>query len=156
MSVAEDIRLLAREGLSAAEIARRLGIRYQHAYNVMKRYELLPTASGKGVGTGPTRPGRRTVTTKPPLLVEELVRAGFEFCGRWVRSEAGDPMVDRPLPKSVGVYAFAKDGTVLYVGVATMGLAKRLYFYAKPGITQRTSQRLNGIIRAELQAAPAY
>jgi hypothetical protein len=32
-----------------------------------------------------------------------------------------------------------------------MGLAKRLYFYAKPGITQRTSQRLNGIIKSELQ-----
>ena len=34
MSVSEDIRALAREGLATAEIARRLGIRYQHAYNV--------------------------------------------------------------------------------------------------------------------------
>jgi hypothetical protein len=51
----------------------------------------------------------------------------------------------------IGVYAFARDGVALYVGVATMGLAKRLYFYAKPGITQRTSQRLNGIIKSELQ-----
>ncbi len=32
-----------------------------------------------------------------------------------------------------------------------MGLAKRLYFYAKPGVTQRTSLRLNGIIKSELQ-----
>ena len=153
MSVAEDIRLLAREGLSPAEIGQRLGISYQHAYNVMKRCGLLPTAIDRGVGTDPMRPSR-TVTTKPPLLVEELIRASFEFSGRWVRSEAGGPMVDRPLPKSVGVYGFAKDGTVLYVGVATMGLAKRLYFYAKPGLTQRTSQRLNGIIRAELHTTP--
>jgi DNA invertase Pin-like site-specific DNA recombinase len=36
MSVSENIRALAREGLSTAEIARRLGIRYQHAYNVLK------------------------------------------------------------------------------------------------------------------------
>ncbi|MDH0370009.1 hypothetical protein [Brucella anthropi] len=35
MSVSEDIRALAREGLATAEIARRLGIRYQHAYNVL-------------------------------------------------------------------------------------------------------------------------
>jgi hypothetical protein len=146
MSAAEDIRRLAREGLSVADIAGQLGIRYQHAYNVLKRCGLLPTA-GTGAARGAARRGRRTVTTKPPLLVEELMRGGFKLAGRWVRSEAGNPTIDRPLPKSVGVYAFAKDGIVLYVGVATMGLAKRLHFYAKPGVTQRTSQRLNGIIR---------
>lgn len=37
VSVSEDIRALAREGLKVAEIARRLGIRYQHAYNVLKQ-----------------------------------------------------------------------------------------------------------------------
>ncbi len=36
MSVSDNIRALAREGLAVAEIARRLGIRYQHAYNVLK------------------------------------------------------------------------------------------------------------------------
>jgi hypothetical protein len=34
-----------------------------------------------------------------------------------------------------------------------MGLAKRIYFYAKPGVSQRTSLRLNNTIRRELQAA---
>ena len=43
MSVSEDIRALAREGLATAEIARRLGIRYQHAYNVLKAGEAIPT-----------------------------------------------------------------------------------------------------------------
>lgn len=56
------------------------------------------------------------------------------------------------MTNEVGVYAFAKENIVLYVGVATMGLAKRLYFYAKPGSTQRTSQRLNEILKAELVA----
>lgn len=37
VSVSENIRALAREGLKVAEIARRLGIRYQHAYNVLKQ-----------------------------------------------------------------------------------------------------------------------
>lgn len=37
MSVAENIRALAREGLRVGEIAKQLGIRYQHAYNVLKQ-----------------------------------------------------------------------------------------------------------------------
>jgi hypothetical protein len=44
MSVSENIRTLAREGLSTAEIARRLGIRYQHAYNVLRADGALRTA----------------------------------------------------------------------------------------------------------------
>jgi hypothetical protein len=36
MSISEKIRVLARDGLSTSEIARRLGIRYQHAHNVLK------------------------------------------------------------------------------------------------------------------------
>lgn len=31
-----------------------------------------------------------------------------------------------------------------------MGIAKRLYFYGRPGITQRTSKRLNALIKGEL------
>ncbi len=34
MSVSDEIRKLTQEGLAVAEIAKRLGIRYQHAYNV--------------------------------------------------------------------------------------------------------------------------
>jgi hypothetical protein len=43
-----------------------------------------------------------------------------------------------------------KAGIAVYVGVATMGLRKRLYFYAKPGATQRTSRRLNAILIEDL------
>jgi hypothetical protein len=82
--------------------------------------------------------------------VATLIAGGFIIAGRWVLSSTNDVVLDRPLPKCVGVYAFAKDGIVLYVGVATMGLAKRLYFYGKPGVSRRTSQRLNGIIKNEL------
>ncbi len=34
--------------------------------------------------------------------------------------------------------------------LATMGLAKRLYFYGKPGATQKTSLRLNEVMRREI------
>jgi hypothetical protein len=80
--------------------------------------------------------------------------SGFEVIGRWVLSDTGDLNIDRPVPSAVAVYAFAKSGIVLYVGVATMGLRKRLYFYRKPGKTQRTSRRINGILKDELKAAP--
>jgi hypothetical protein len=58
--------------------------------------------------------------------------------------------LENPAPKDVGVYAFVKAGVAQYIGVATMGLSKRLYFYGRPGISQRTSLRLNAIIKAEL------
>jgi hypothetical protein len=48
MSVSENIRALAREGLAVAEIARRLGIRYQHAYNVLKT-QPAPVVTAKAV-----------------------------------------------------------------------------------------------------------
>jgi hypothetical protein len=154
MSVSENIRALAREGLAVAEIARRLGIRYQHAYNVLKASGALPVPSNSD--TMPSqRPAAPTPQQKPPLSADILIAGGFTFAGRWVLSSTNDLMLDQPLPKIVGVYAFARDGIVLYIGVATMGLAKRLYFYGRPGVTQRTSQRLNGIIKKELLTVPA-
>ena len=92
---------------------------------------------------------------KPPLSVETLVRGGFELSARWILTDAGELTTDRPLPNAVGVYAFANEGIALYVGVATMGLAKRLRFYAKPGVSQRTSQRLNQMLKDELLALPS-
>lgn len=43
MTASDRIRPLAGDGLTTAEIARRLGIRYQHAYNV---YAILLRAEG--------------------------------------------------------------------------------------------------------------
>lgn len=45
MSKAEQIRKLYMEGLSTRQIAERLGIRYQHAYNVLRRSGLLQDKS---------------------------------------------------------------------------------------------------------------
>ena len=147
MSTSSDIRALAREGLNTSEIARRLGIRYQHAYNVLK-------AEGPLVGgEAKNRHGTFSRPLKPELYVSTLIDAGFSLASQWFLSSAGDLSLGRPLPKAIGVYAFAKGATVLYVGLATMGLAKRLYFYGKPGPTQRTSIRLNSLIKDELAAS---
>jgi len=149
MSVSENIRALAREGLATAEIARRLGIRYQHAYNVLKAGGTLPAPSN-----GVSEAARPLPQQKPPLSVDTLIAGGFTFSGRWLLSATNDLVLNQALPKGVGVYAFAKDGIALYVGVATMGLAKRLYFYGKPGVSQRTSLRLNCAFRKNGTVVP--
>ncbi|MBR0684659.1 GIY-YIG nuclease family protein [Bradyrhizobium manausense] len=140
MTTSDQIRSLAKQGLSTADIARRLGIRYQHAYNVLNKSD-----APKSIKVSRT-------STKPPLVTSELLSGGFKLSSRWHLSETLELRLEQSMTNEVGVYAFAKENIVLYVGVATMGLAKRLYFYAKPGSTQRTSQRLNEILKAELVA----
>ncbi len=61
MSVSDNIRALARDGLTVAEIARQLGIRYQHAYNVLK-------ASGASVAIS-----KAVRCEQSPDLVDALV-----------------------------------------------------------------------------------
>lgn len=147
MRVSDRIRALARDGLRPADIARQLGIRYQHAYGVLK-------ADGALVAKRDRSARRRAVgPNRPPLTVDILVAGGFEFAGYWRFSATQDLELDPPLPKGVGVYAFATDGIVQYVGVATMGLEKRMYSYSSPGSTQRTSQRLNVLIKRQVSSA---
>jgi hypothetical protein len=140
---------LADQGLSVAEIARKLGIRYRHTYAVLKKSGSLPPGRSAGrpasEGSGRVRVGR-----KPPLSVDDLVGGGFAFAGRWILTEAGEIVLDRPFANAIGVYAFAVGGVVVYVGVATTGLATRLKLYAKPDGTQSTNLRLNRLIKTEL------
>lgn len=149
MNVSEQIRALASEGLSTGEIARRLGIRYQHAYNVLNNSTGRQTAREIVVPTvGQIVPVVAAV--KPPLPAEILTSAGFKSAGQWILNDSGELTLNGAVPRSLGVYAFVKNGIAQYVGVATIGLAKRLYFYMRPGPTQRTSQRLNEILKSEL------
>ncbi|MBY5551110.1 GIY-YIG nuclease family protein [Rhizobium leguminosarum] len=145
-TTSSKIRALSASGMGPSEVAKELGIRYQHAYNVMKRGAPSTVSEGE-------RPIVAEKVGKPPLPVSVLADGGFDLLGQWTLSATGELVVDQPLPKEVGVYAFAKDGFAVYVGVATMGISKRLYFYSRPGITQRTSQRLNAKIKSELANA---
>jgi hypothetical protein len=149
MTISDSIRKLASEGCETAEIARRLGIRYQHAYNVLK------TSSPKARSSTESAKNPNSLLAKPALSVETLKAAGFVLSSRWLLSPENELAIETPLPKDVGVYAFVRGSIACYVGVATMGLAKRLYFYAKPGVTQRTSVRLNQILKGELVASPS-
>jgi hypothetical protein len=79
---------------------------------------------------------------KPPLTIERLKEGGFAEVGFWQIDDGGALMI-LDLPAKAGVYAFVIDGVAQYVGIASKSLFQRLRFYARPGATQRTSQRLN-------------
>lgn len=145
VSKSDRIRQLAAEGVSVSEIARRLGIRYQFAYGVLRR----------GAATGTTGTALAAPANRPHLTTETLVNAGFTHSATWSKSDTGSLVVEPRLPSAAGVYAFAKQSRILYVGVATMGLAKRIYFYGKPGVSQKTSLRINAAIIEEINGGGA-
>jgi hypothetical protein len=158
VSKAEQIRALARSGRKPAEIAAEIGVRYQHVYNVLKRSapDYLPARNSAGSAvTAPkqttriSRPAAKP--SKPPLTRAVLVAAGFVPTAAWVMA-GGDLAMRGDLPTAKGVYAFVRDETILYVGVANIGLAQRLYFYRKPGKTQTTSIRIRQRLLDELKA----
>jgi len=87
---------------------------------------------------------------KPTLTTKRLFDGGFTEAGCWELNSARDLSHSISLPKSAGVYAFAVNGIVQYVGLASKSLHQRLGFYRKPGVSQRTNIRLNEVIRGEL------
>jgi len=145
LTKADHIRALAADDLEVAEFARRLDIRYQQAYNVAKGENRSATISDVVVPV-PIAPE----SIKSPLPVEVLIAGGFSLASRWLLSADGDLVLDMPVPKAIGVYSFVKDGFAIYVGVATVGVHKRLYAYGKPGASQRTNIRLNAYLKREL------
>ena len=88
--------------------------------------------------------------TKLFLTVERLTSGGFTEVGCWELNSTHDLAHQIDLPAKAGVYAFAIDGVVQYVGLASKSLRQRLGFYRKPGVSQRTNVRLNEIIRGHL------
>ena len=140
----DQIRSLAAEGTSTAEIARQLGIRYQFAYGVLSK------TAGSSLQPRVPAPVK---AAKPSLLADHLLSCGFQHAAHWVSGDNGGVVLSEPLPKLPGVYAFAIAGVVQYVGLASMGLAKRIYFYARPGATQRTSLRLNAMLQEHVAAS---
>jgi len=108
---------------------------------------------------GATRKGsakKKAAKPKPQksrqaISAKVLLDAGFKKYGDWELEGDAIRLVG-DIPNDPGVYAHILNGKVYYVGVATMGLKKRLYFYARPGSTQRTSIRINGLIKKEIKA----
>lgn len=96
----------------------------------------------------------RSRNAREPIKAETLLAAGFEKFGHWEVTGESIALAGK-IPSDPGVYAHVVDGKVYYIGSATMGLKRRLYFYGKPGKTQTTSIRINGLILEELRKGKA-
>jgi hypothetical protein len=142
MNKSEQIRSLARDGMPVSQIASRLGISYQFAYNVCRKEGLIP-------GAASSSSAQQIAPSKPSLTVERLCAGGFTLAGAITLSDGS--LTLPPLPKCPGVYAYAWSGQVRYIGVAIRSLAQRLYGYCRPGPTQRTNQRMNAFLLERLR-----
>jgi hypothetical protein len=92
------------------------------------------------------RPGR------PPLEVRTLQAAAFSLIGDWRIGTDAKLMLAGEAPTVKGVYAFTTGGIAKYVGVASVSLKKRLYYYGRPGSDQKTNIRINTKILDTLQS----
>lgn len=117
-------------------------MRYQHAYNVLKRCDRL---AGALRAPNPVPPRVRKAPRKPPLTVALFEEGGLSRVGAWTVTETS-LVHSADFPKERGVYAFVKDGAALYVGLATKGVFQRFRSYCRPGKSQRTSKRLNAAL----------
>lgn len=151
-STADKIRALAKADYDRAEIAKILGIRYQHVRHVMLR-------SGM---TGGLR--RDAEAEREPIEVDAapapredtswtvLTGAGFELIGEWTLDPESLLRLDAKAPDSPGVYAFIVDDIVVYVGLTLNGLKTRFDQYRRGHKGQRTSSRINGQISQTLHS----
>src|SRR5262249_6132695 len=89
--------------------------------------------------------------TKPkPVSSAFLVDAGFQILGQWKKLSDAEFELDAQAPKDPGVYAFALDDIIVYVGLTQTGPKTRLDHYRRGHIRQKTSARVKQLIAREL------
>ncbi len=88
----------------------------------------------------------RIFSNTPSL--NELKAIGFKHIGNWILEGGVLKLNQFDMKKSIpALYAFISETNILYVGKTNQMLAKRLYFYAKPGPTQSTNIRINANLK---------
>lgn len=143
----DKIRFLARAGYSRAEIAKFLGIRYQHVRNVLVQ-------SGIEAGSRNDLPKTNQPSSRIEREIwstEKLIDSGFELLGACRIVENGNFEYERLAPNLPGVYAFAVDNVITYIGLTRSGLRTRLGHYVYGHVNQKTSHRVKGLILNALQ-----
>jgi excinuclease UvrABC nuclease subunit len=88
-----------------------------------------------------------------PELVHSdiLVAAGFRRLGEFKKLSEAEFGLDTHAPKDPGVYAFALDEVIVYVGLTQTGLKTRLDHYRRGHHRQKTSARVKKLILGELK-----
>ncbi len=86
------------------------------------------------------------------MMEERLIASGFALSARWeLQANSRVRLIGEP-PKQPGIYAFAVDGEVCYVGSARAGIAKRLRPYEITKNKTRPAYRIRTSIRKALKS----
>jgi hypothetical protein len=93
------------------------------------------------------RPRRdRGVTEEEAVIsTEQLITTGFRLAGRWESRDGLTMIRSFEVGKAPGVYAYAVDGVVMYVGSAQRGLQRRMRHY-EISLTMRTAAPIRATI----------
>lgn len=149
---ADQIRKLAAEGFDRTEIARILGIKYQHVRHVLIRSGVT---GGLRRAVSADREPIEIKTSAPrprPMLGDDLLSCGFRHIGEWRLDHEKHLVLHAEAPSEPGVYAFVFDSVVVYIGVTLNTLRARMHQYRRGHTRQRTSHRIHQRILRELQA----
>lgn len=139
------IRALAQAGYSRVEIANYLGVIYQHVRNV-----LVQSGIEAGSRNDLSRASGKPAKCEAELWsVTRMLEAGFELVGTCELIDGGFRYSDRA-PTEAGVYAFAVDGWVMYIGLTRGALRTRLGHYVYGHVKQATSARVKDLILGAL------
>ncbi len=86
------------------------------------------------------------------MKAEHLTASGFSLSARWeLQENSRVQLIDEP-PKQPGVYAFAVDGEVCWVGKTQTGIAKRLRDYENVKGKTRQGFRIKTLISKALKS----
>ena len=86
------------------------------------------------------------------MKAEHLTASGFSLLARWELQENSRIQFIGEPPKQPGVYAFAVDGEVCYVGKTRKGIAERLRTYEIIKNKKRQGFRIQTLIRKALKS----
>lgn len=84
-------------------------------------------------------------------MLQRLLGLGFREVGAWkLNGQRPSYSLEAEATSYNVLYAFVRGDEVLYVGKTTIALRDRMYQYQRPGPSQRTNIRVNGLLGALL------
>jgi hypothetical protein len=117
----DQIRALAKAGYLRTEIAQLLDIRYQHVRKVLVDADIKEGFQYR-VEIDRTPVIVETNDNPKPVPTEFLTSAGFKVLGEWKKLSEAEFELNARAPKDPGVYAFALDNIIVYIGLTQTGL----------------------------------
>lgn len=82
---------------------------------------------------------------------QRLLDVGFREVGAWkLNGQRPSYSLEAEATSYNVLYAFVRDDEILYIGKTTIPLRDRMYQYQRPGPSQRTNIRVNGLLTALL------